>query len=80
MSDVNNDIDGKASSKRRWSGYLLGSGLGMAWIWFIIYCIKLLFNEVLSMPFPFEMWIGVIGAGMTGMGLVLAERHKALQQ
>lgn len=79
MSEVNNDIDGKKSHKRVWSGYLLGSGLGMAWLWFVIYCIKLFQDKVLSMEFPFEMWIGLIGAGMTGIGLVLGERHKALR-
>lgn len=79
MSNVNTDIDGKRSHKRVWSGYLLGSGIIMAWFWFGIYCFKLFQGEVLSMEFPFEMWIGIIGAGMTGIGLVLGERHKALR-
>ncbi len=79
MSNINTDIDGKKSHKRVWSGYLLGSGLAMAWIWFAIFCGKLFVDKELSMEFPFEMWIGLVGAGMTGIGLVLGERHKALR-
>jgi len=75
MSDVNKDVDGKTSAKRIWSGRLLGSGLLMSWIWFVVYIKFLWCGEVLSMDFPFEMFFGVMGAGMTGLGLVLGERY-----
>ena len=72
--NMNSDIDGKRSSKRVWSGRLLGTGLGMAVAWFIIYCRALLVGEELSMGFPYEMWYGLMGAGLSGLGLVLGER------
>jgi len=74
MTDTNNDIDGKRSSKRIWSGRITGTGLAMAVVWFIVYIRALLLGEVLSMEFPYEMWLGLMGAGLGGFGLVLGER------
>lgn len=74
MTETYNDIDGKRSSKRVWSARLLGSGLAMSWIWFVLYCRALFLGETLSMEFPFEMWVGLMGAGLSGLGLVLGER------
>jgi len=74
MNNTNLDIDGKKSSKRVWSGRITGVGLCMAVVWFIIYLRALLLGEQLSMEFPYEMWFGLMGAGVGGFGLVLGER------
>ena len=71
---MNKDIDGKNSSKRIWSGRIVGVALIMASIWFGVYVRALLLGEELSMEFPFEMWFGLMGAGVSGFGLVLGER------
>jgi len=74
MTDTNNDIDGKRSSKRIWSGRITGVGLIMAIVWFSVYIRALLLGEELSMEFPYEMWFGLMGAGLGGFSLVLGER------
>lgn len=75
MSDLNNDIDGKRSSKRIWSGRIVATGLGIAVVWFAVYIRALFLGEVLSMEFPYEMWFGLMGAGLGGFSLVLGERY-----
>lgn len=79
MSEMNKDIDGKRSAKRVWADRLLWTGLGMAVIWFGLYVRVLYRGEVLSMEFPFEMWIGIMGSGLTAIGLTLGERHKSMR-
>ena len=74
MNNTNHDIDGKKSSKRVWSGRIVGTGLAMAIAWFIIYLRALLLGIELSMEFPLEMWFALMGSGLGGFGLVLGER------
>lgn len=77
--EMNNDIDGKRSSKRVWSGRIIATGLVMAVTWYAVYLRALLLGEQLSMEFPFEMWFGLMGAGLGGFGLILGERYAKKQ-
>ena len=77
MSEVKEqmkDVDGKESSKRKTGIKLVNVALAMALIYFLIGIGLALFNRKLNYAFPFDIWVTIIGAGASLLGITLVER------
>ena len=62
MSDVNCDINGKPSAKRKWASKFLSLGYWMAIIYSVLWVIAFFFKLDLVI-FPLDLWIGIVGFG-----------------
>ena len=74
MSDQLNDVNGKESSKRKTGIKLINVALIMALTYFLIGIGLSLFGRVLIYAFPFDIWVTIIGAGASLLGITLIER------
>jgi hypothetical protein len=68
------DIDGKESSKRKTGIKLVNVALAMALIYFLSGLGMAFFNKKLEYPFPFDVWVTIMGAGASLLGITLIER------
>jgi hypothetical protein len=68
------DVNGKESSKRKTGIKLVNVGLAMALIFFLIGIGMSLFGKELKYSFPFDIWVTIMGAGASLLGITLVER------
>ena len=74
MSEQLNDVNGKESSKRKTGIKLINVAMIMALTSFLIGIGLSLFGRVLIYAFPFDIWVTIIGAGASLLGITLVER------
>ena len=71
---IDNDIDGKESSKRYWAKILIRSGLIMAWIAFLVWVVSTLFKYEKIIDIPQELIYAQLLSGLGVLGFTIGER------
>ena len=74
MKESLKDIDGKESSKRKTGIKLVNVALIMALMYFSVGLGLSLFGKELKYAFPFDVWVTIMGAGASLLGITLVER------
>ena len=73
MKEHLNDINGKTSIKRVWADRLIKVGVAMNIVYFLLWCHSYATNQTLP-EYPTEMIWGMLGAGLTSIGITAFER------
>ena len=74
IMSVQEDIDGKVSSKRKWARVLIVSGIIMTWLSWSIWAITILLKYDEVAQIPIELIYAQLGAGLGAIGFITGER------
>lgn len=69
----NLDVNGKESSKRYWANRVMIISLSMVVIHYLLTLIFAIVKPEINIPFPTEVWYGLIGSGFALLGITIFE-------
>lgn len=72
--EINKDVDGKESSKRKFGMKLLNIGIYIAIIYIATGYVCSLIEKEFTYDFPLDIWLTFMGTGAGLLGITLVER------
>jgi uncharacterized membrane protein len=69
----NLDTNGKESSKRYWANRVMTLSLIMVALHYVLTTLFAILKVGITIPFPTEIWYGLIGSGFALLGITIFE-------